>query len=197
MSAPSRSSGWAQSLLPVAVLAILLSVAAVPALAADPSPAPHPPGQDVRPDHAGPKDKTKEPKNPITLRGTVVRATDEDGNAVYELVSGGKTYTLDAGPSWFLRENHPLESRVGDTLTIGGTVAAGSTEVDVETIDGKAIRDGGKPAWAGGWKRVGQQHPGWSEEKAALMAEKLAARQLKFDGCFPPGHCKQTTNASD
>lgn len=176
---------------------MLLTAVAMPAQAAEPSAPPDPPGQGNKPDHAGPKDKAKQPKESITLRGTVTQASDEQGATVYRLSSEGTLYTLDAGPSWFLGQDHPLAARVGDTVTISGTLATGSTEVDVETIDGESIRDGGKPPWAGGWKTVGQQHPGWSEEKAALMAEKLAARQLRFGDCFPPGHCKQATNAGE
>ena len=174
--------------LQIAVMTALCVVA--PAMAADPSAAPNPPGHDNKPDHAGPKDKSKEPKAPITLHGTITQATNDKGKAVFQLTSGGTTYTLSVGPSWFAAADDALESRVGDSVTVVGEVAAGSTEVDVLTVDGEQVREGGKPPWAGARQPAGGQHFGWSEEKAALMAEKFAMRQLRFGGCFPPGHCK-------
>lgn len=185
MSAPRRSRG-AHLILLVAVLASLLVPSAAPTLAADPSPAPLAPGQGNKPDHAGPKDKA--PKDPITVTGTVTKVTDQDGETVYELTSGGTTYTLDAGPAWFMGDDHPLASRVGHTVTIVGEVAAGATEVEVQTIDGTAVREGGKPPWAGGWKAVGEKHPGWNADKAARVANHLT-RLIERFGCFPPGEC--------
>lgn len=182
---------------PLAMLILLSAALAVPAFGAEPSGPPGPPGQGNKPDHAGPKDKAKDSKEPITLRGTVSKATDESGGTIYQLTSGGTTYTLDAGPAWFLGSKHPLEPVVGETVTIVGEIADGSTEVDVETIDGSAVREGGKPPWAGGWQRVGEKHPGWSAEKSALMAEKLEARRLKFGGCFPPGLCRKAAAADE
>jgi hypothetical protein len=46
-----------------------------------------------------------------------------------------------------------------------------------------ALREPGKPPWAGGWKVVGEKHPGWSQEKADRF-------KAKFGDCFPPGQCK-------
>ena len=140
----------------------------------------------------GPKEKKdKAPEQPVTLQGTVSAGTDEDGDPTYELTSGGKTYQLDAGPPWYHGDNHPLKPFVGQSVTITGEAAEGSTEVDVLTVNGTAIREPGKPPWAGGWKRVGERHPGWSEEKAARWAEKAAKQRQKFGDCWPPGHCKQ------
>ncbi len=127
----------------------------------------------------------------MTLQGTVSAGTDEDGDPNYELTSGGKTYQLDAGPPWFYGDNHPLKPFVGKSVTVTGEAAEGSTEVDVLTVNGTVIREPGKPPWAGGWKQVGERHPGWSEEKAARWAEKAAKQRQKFGGCWPPGHCKQ------
>jgi hypothetical protein len=69
-------------------------------------------------------------------------------------------------------------------VTIVGTKAADSNNVDVVSVDGTALREPGKPPWAGGWKRVGSIHPGWSQEKADRF-------KAKFGDCFPPGLCKQ------
>jgi hypothetical protein len=157
-------------------IAVLTVVLAVPVLAGQPS---EPPGQG----------KTKVEKTPITLTGTINTATDADGEATYTLRDGGTTYTLDAGPSWFFGDNHPLKPFVGQSVTVEGEVAAGSTEVDVKSVNGTALRGEGKPAWAGGWKRVGELHPGWSQEKADRFAEK-------FGDCFPPGQCKDKPGRS-
>jgi hypothetical protein len=161
-----------QALAGLALIALLI-VVALPVLAADP------PGQSNKPD--------KVPKEAITLTGTVATATDADGRASFTLQSGGTTYTLDGGPSWFYTDNHPLNAYVGRSVTVVGARAAGSTEIDVETVDGTALRAAGKPPWAGGWKVVGEGHPGWSQEKAARF-------EAKFGDCFPPGQCKEKPN---
>lgn len=159
-------------ILPAIGLVALLVALAVPALAAKPSSAP---GQANKPD--------KVDKASITITGTIQEATDADGLGVFTLKDGGTTYTLDGGPSWFYGDDHPLKKYVGQSVTVIGETAEGSSEVDVETVDGTALREGGKPPWAGGWKVVGERHPGWSQEKADRL-------QAKFGDCWPPGHCK-------
>ena len=151
-------------------IAILALVVAVPVLAAKPSGAP---GQQ----------KDKPVTAPITLNGTIETSTDADGETVYTLTDGGTTYTLEAGPKWFFGDDYPLDPYVGQDVTVEGEIAEGTTEVDVKSIDGTALRGEGKPPWAGGWKAVGERHPGWSQEKADRF-------QAKFGGCFPPGQCK-------
>lgn len=155
------------------VASALVLAVAIPVLAVKPSTAP---GQA----------KEKAQKAPITLRGTVETSTDADGQATYTITSGGKTYTLEAGPRWFFGNAYPLKKYVGDSVTIEGKVAAGSTDVDVATVNGVALRDEGKPPWAGGWKRIGALHPGWSQDKADRF-------DAKFGDCWPPGHCKDKT----
>ncbi len=138
-------------------------------------------GNGAKPDRANKGNKT--PKVAITLRGAVATATDAKGRPTFSLTSGGTTYELGAGPPWFWGANNPLAKFVGKTVTITGETHVGGTEVDVLTVDGTAIRAAGKPPWAGGWKVVGEKHPGWSQAKA----DKFKA---KFGDCWPPGHCK-------
>jgi len=176
-------------LIPVAALVILLVAVALPTLAAGPGAAPtndevNPQAEAEKSPGPGKGPKVKVAKEAITLSGRVSAATDEDGRRVYRLASGGTTYELDGGPSWFYGDDHPLEAHVGTNVTIVGAVAEGSSEVDVETVDGAALRAPGRPPWAGGWKRVGEGHPGWSQEKADRFEEK-------FGDCFPPGQCKR------
>ena len=159
----------------LALIALVILVA-LPVVAADPSARPVAPGQANKPPKAD--------KAPITLTGTVAATTTADGHASYTFSSGGKTYTLEAGPSWFFGDNHPLKAYVGKSVQVVGEVSAGSTEIDVESVDGKALRDPGRPPWAGGWKVVGERHPGWSQEKADRF-------KAKFGDCFPPGQCKE------
>ena len=155
-------------LLPgVAILAVVL---AVPVLAGGNLKAP---GQQ----------KDHKASTPITISGTVAKGKDADGETTYTLRDGGTTYSLDAGPTWFFGKDYPLEPYVGQSVTIDGEIAEGSTEVDVQAVDGTPIREPGKPAWAGGWRIVGKDHPGWTQEKA----DRFAAR---FGDCWPPGHCK-------
>jgi hypothetical protein len=49
-------------------------------------------------------------------------------------------------------------------------------------VDGKTIREPGRPPWAGGWKVVGEKHPGWSQEKADRQAAKDAAKAERGAG---------------
>jgi hypothetical protein len=164
-------------LLPL--IALLLVALAVPVLAAKPS---SPPGQS----------KEKVPSAPIFLSGTIQLGTDADGETSYTLRDGGTTYTLGAGPKWFFEAN-PLDRYVGEDVTIEGEIAEGTTEVDVISVNGVALREPGKPPWAGGWKRVGSIHPGWSQDKAERFADKAD----RFGGCFPPGQCKDKTGKPD
>jgi hypothetical protein len=161
----------------VAAVAVLVLLVALPVLAVPPS---SPPGQE----------KAKVEKSPITITGTVETSTDADGRTIYTLTDDGTTYTLHAGPPWFFTGGYPLEAYAGDVVTVEGEVAEGSTDVDVLAIDGQALREAGKPPWAGGWKRVGEVHPGWSQEKA----DRFAAKAERFGGCFPPGQCKAKPN---
>jgi hypothetical protein len=157
--------------LAVAALAVLV---ALPFVVTAQSPPPGPPGQT----------KEKVEKTPVTLTGTVSAVTDSSGQTTYTLVGDGKTYTLDAGPPWFFGDDHPLKPYVGKSVSISGQSAAGSTEVDVLSVGGAVIREPGRPPWAGGWMRVGELHPGWSQEKAERF-------RTRFGDCFPPGQCRQ------
>ena len=187
----------------VAGLVLVVAAVALPALAANPDTGPAggngergPVTAEKSPNpNAGKAKKAKVPKQAIMLTGTVTAATDADGDAEYRVSSGGTTYTLDAGPAWFHGDNHPLKAFAGKSVTIVGEIAEGSTEVEVSTVDGTAIRAAGKPPWAGGWKRVGKAHPGWSQEKADRMAEKAERKKDRFGGCFPPGKCRDAAPA--
>lgn len=88
------------------------------------------------------------------------------------LTVGATVHDLEAGPSWFWGKKHPLAPFAGTSVTVTGERAEGSTVVDVKTVDGTAIREPRKPAWAGGWKTVGEQHPGWAQWKADKAAAK-------------------------
>jgi len=165
---------------------------AAPADQAEPAAEPE---ENGKPDKGDKEHKDKTPEHPVTLHGTVSAGTDEDGDPSYELKSAGTTYQLEAGPPWFYGDNHPLKPFVGKSVTVTGEAAVGSTEVDVLTVNGTVIREPGKPPWAGGWKQVGENHPGWSAEKAARWAEKAAKQGQKFGDCWPPGHCKHQDEA--
>ena len=133
--------------------AILVAVA-IPVLAASPQPS-GPPGQAGKPD--------KGPETAVSVTGTVRTATDSDGRATYTMTADGKTWTISAGPAWFWGAKNPLAAFVGKSVTVAGTTHAGDTELDVETVDGKAVREAGKPPWAGGPWVVGKTHPGWKD----------------------------------
>lgn len=163
-------------LLAIALLA-LVGVVAIPALAAAPSSAPGTAASET-PDK-GPK-ASKEPEVAVTLEGVVSKATDAEGETTYTIAAAGKTFKLDAGPSWFFGDKHPLAPFVGKSVTITG--GQRGDEVDVETVDGTRLRAEGKPPWAGGWKSVGSAHPGWTQEKADRWAAHQAAKAARQAG---------------
>ena len=133
----------------------------------------------------------KAPEAGVTLTGTIGTRTAADGSTEYTLTTGDTVLSLDAGPAWFFPNAYPLAPFVGQQVTIVGEQRQGSTSVDVLSVNGTALREPGKPPWAGGWKTVGERHPGWSQEKADRQAAKQAAKQERFGlDCWPPGHCK-------
>ena len=175
----SRRSSAALATGAVAVAAFLALAVAIPAVGQDPSASPTPaaaekPGNGPKVDKAqkGPK----VPEVAVSLTGRVGTRTDEDGDPVYTLTAGGTVYDLHVGPPWWWGEEHPLKSLVGTSVVITGERAEGSTDVDVFTADGKTVREAGRPPWAGGWKAVGEKHPGWSQWKADKLAEKTQGK---------------------
>ncbi len=191
-----------RGLLGLAVLAILVALVALPVLAAEPSASPaataEPSAQPRAAEESAKPEKTRKvpkaakvPEVPVTITGTVASRTDADGRAEYTMNAGGRTLVLDGGPSWFYGDAHPLKPYVGKRVTITGSQRAGKLEVDVEAVDGQAIRAPGKPPWAGGWKRVGERHPGWTQEKWDRWQAKAAGKaRARGTDCFPPGQCK-------
>lgn len=160
-------------------IAALLVAIALPTLAAGPTPSP-----------VNGNKHEKAPKASITLTGTIASAADAGGKPAFSITDGGKTYSLEAGPSWYWGDNHPLKPYVGKSVTVVGEIAEGTTEVDVQSVDGKELRATGKPPWAGGWKVVGERHPGWSQDKVDRF-------KAKFGDCFPPGKCKDKPAKAD
>lgn len=171
----------------VAALAI-----AIPAFAASPTPAANPSGQSQpaktaesnetaepaetnepadtnEPAETGKPDKAGKPAEApevaVTAHGTVKATMDAKGRSSYTLTDGAKTWDLSDGPPWFWGDKDPLKAFVGKTVAVAGTTETGGTEIDVEMVDGNAIRAPGKPPWAGGPKVVGPKHPGWKSSK--------------------------------
>jgi hypothetical protein len=141
------------------ILAGLTALAiAIPVLAASPGPSSAPPG------HSKPEKSAKPDRAPeiaVSLTGTITKGADDEGRPTFTMTAQGKTWTLSAGPSWFWGDKNPLAAYVGKSVTVAGTQEQGDTEVDVETVDGVALRAPGKPPWAGGPWVVGPTHPGW------------------------------------
>src|SRR6188472_1247625 len=126
----------------VAALAI-----AIPVMGADPSPSGGPPGQTKpekspnpnKPDKAAKAEKAAEV--PVTVQGTVTKGTDENGRPTYSVTADGKTWQLSAGPSWYWGDKNPLNAYVGKSVSIAGNTHAGDTELYVDAVDGKALRE--------------------------------------------------------
>jgi hypothetical protein len=143
----------------VAALAI-----AIPAFGASPAPSATPPTQHEPAESAKPHKSAKPDKAPevaVTAHGTVTQATDGQGRPTFTLTDGATTWDLSDGPPWFWGEKNPLAAYVGKSVTVVGSSETGTTELEVDTVDGKAIRAAGKPPWAGGPWVVGPTHPGW------------------------------------
>ena len=185
------------AILAIAVLAIAV---ALPVLAASPSPSVAPAASAGGPEPKASKEPkgSSEPEVQVTIRGTVKSTTDDKGRPDFTLEASGKTLKLDAGPKWFLGTKNPLLPFVGKTVTIVGEQSG--DEVDVDTVDGTAIRAPGKPPWAGGWKVVGKGHPGWSQAKADRWAAKQKAREAARAACIAAGQtqdqCKGHVNGN-
>jgi hypothetical protein len=161
---------------------------AAPRATVEPEPAAESPKPEKSPK---PPKAEKAPATDVTISGTVGTRTDADGRTEYTMTAGGRTLVLDGGPSWFYGDDHPLRPYVGERVTITGSQRAGEDEVDVDAVDGTRLRAAGKPPWAGGWKRVGARHPGWTQEKAdRWQARRDAKAQALGLDCFPPGQCK-------
>jgi len=152
MKIPNRRFGLVLA-AGVALLAI-----SIPVMAAPPSAAP---AKSAAPEKATKPDKG--PEAAVSLKGTVQKAVDSDGRHTYTMTVDGKTWTISAGPSWYWGDKNPLATFVGKSVTVAGTTKSGEADVDVETVDGKALREPGKPPWAGGPWVVGKTHPGWKD----------------------------------
>jgi hypothetical protein len=189
-----------QKRLHVAVLVgglVVLTLAAGPVLGVDPSPAPKGPpvfaANFGAPGQAPKPEKSKVPTTPITVTGTVTAAMNADGRTTYSIASGGKTYTLEVGPPWWWVDDHPLADHVGHAVTIVGEIAQGSTEIEVETVDGASIRTWiGRPPWAGGPKAAGARHPGW---KGWSGAHSDGHPGLGLGRAHAPGQLKKAARA--
>lgn len=170
MSSPNRRVG-----IVLAVVIALLAIS-IPVLAASPPPSADPgdsakPENSAKPEKSAKPERSAKPEKPakpdkvpevaITLKGTVEKTTDAKGRPSFTMTVDGKTWSLSAGPPWFWGDNNPLAAFVGKSVTIVGTTRTGAADVDVETVDGKALRAAGKPPWAGGPWVVGPSHPGW------------------------------------
>ncbi len=172
-------------LVGVAIVATL--AIAIPVTGADPSPSAGPPGQ-TKPDKAPKADKG--PEVAVSVQGTVTKGADDKGRPTYSVTAGGKTWELSAGPSWFWGDKNPLDAFVGRSVAIAGSTHAGDTELDVETVDGTALRTPGKPPWAGGPWVVGETHPGWKPWMADGKPGKGLGREKA------PGQLKDKTSTT-
>jgi hypothetical protein len=179
----SSRSLQASALFAVLVAAALVAAFALPVAGQDPTSSPAAsakPGGGPKTDKPGKGPKTeKGPKVaevPVSLTGRVGTRTDADGDTAYTLIVGATVYQLHVGPPWWWGDKHPLKDLVGDTVSVTGEGAQGSTDVDVLTVDGKTVREPGRPPWAGGWKAVGERHPGWAQWKIDKHAAKAAGK---------------------
>jgi hypothetical protein len=140
---------------------------ASPSASLDGSATPVKPDATSRPQESAKPGKSPKPdkgaETAISLEGTVRTAVGGNGFPTYSMTVDGTTWTLSAGPPWYWGDKNPLAAYVGKSVTVVGTTRAGGTEVDVETVDGTALRAPGKPPWAGGPWVVGSSHPGWKD----------------------------------
>jgi hypothetical protein len=148
--APSGSTAPSASIAPAASLAPAASVAPAASLAPTATQAPE--ATDKPKPSKAPK-AAKGPEVDVSATGTVGVRQDGQGRPEYTLTNGATVRVLSAGPPWFYADKvNPLQAYVGDQVTIAGTARGTDTEIDVLTVDGTAIREPGKPPWAGGPK---------------------------------------------
>ena len=169
------------AILAIAVLAIAV---ALPVLAASPAPSAAPAASGHGSEATRAPKASEAPEVQVTIRGQVGSTTDGQGRPAFTLQANGKTLSLSAGPPWFFGTKNPLMPFVGKTVTIVGEQSG--DEIDVTSVDGTALRAPGKPPWAGGWKVVGNVHPGWSQAKGDRQAAKAKAQVA----CAAAGQCK-------
>ena len=196
--APSATSEPSTNLSPSASLEPSASAEASSSAAPTATPAPTAtaqPRSTAAPEETGKpdkdKDKEKGPETPITVTGKVGESTNGKGWKTYTLTAGAKVYELSAGPPWFWGDKNPLAAYVGKTVTVVGTTHPGSDEIDAETVDGKLLREPGRPPWAGGPWVVGERHPGW---KPWMAGGKPGHGHGKDHA---PGQLKDKTGSSD
>jgi hypothetical protein len=185
--------------LALLVLGLVIALAfAIPVMGADPSPSPSSSAEIESEETEAAEKKAESEKEDtaeiaISLTGTVVKSTDGKGRPTFSLTVSGVTWELSAGPKWYWGDNSPLAAFVGKSVKVTGTHHAGKNELDVETVDGTAIRAAGKPPWAGGPKVQGERHPGWKAWKAD-KAKNKPGHGLGREGA--PGQLKDKTTAS-
>jgi hypothetical protein len=170
------------------LIAILGLAIAIPVLAAYPSSSPTPPGQskpDKSPKPGKDNQDAKTPEVAVTVEGTVAQGKDGQGRPAFTLTANGKTWELSAGPPWYWGDRNPLKAYVGKSVKVAGSTHEGSTELDVETVNGTAIRAPGKPPWAGGPWVVGPTHPGWKSWMAGGKPGHGNAKNKAAKGAEP------------
>jgi hypothetical protein len=176
----------------IGLVAVFALAIAIPVFAASPSPPSSPPGQskpDKSPKPGNGNQKAKTPEVAVTVEGTVVQGKDDQGRPTFSITAAGKTWELSAGPPWYWGDNNPLKKYAGTSVKIAGSSQEGSSELDVETVDGTAIRAPGKPPGAGGPWAVGKTHPGWKP----WMADGKPGKGNGHAGA--PGQTKDKTKA--
>ena len=164
---PDPSSSPAESQAPSASVAPLAAPSAAPTAA--PSAAPK---SAATPKPANATETPDADEVVTTLSGVLSTKADADGDVDYYIGD----VRLSVGPPWFWGDKHPLKGLVGKSITVTGHMETGNPakakanarakdsgpEFEALTVDGKTIREPGKPPWAGGPKVVGPSHPGYA-----------------------------------
>ena len=143
----TRSVGSLRIVTALVALLALVALIALPALAAD-RPSDRsiegvgPPAASAKPDKSPKPAKAAKPKgDPVTVSGTVGTRTDADGRTEYTLTSGSTVVVLDAGPTWFYGDDHPLAGKVGDRAGAGRRAVAATSSAQVAWS-----------GWGAGWR---------------------------------------------
>ena len=181
-----------------ALVVVILAVAiALPALAASPGPSAGsgPAAANPTKGPKGPK-ADRSPEVQVTVQGLLSATKRDDGSTEITIASGGKTLHLRVGPPWYVADKNPLAAFVGKNVTIVGEQEGDA--IDVDTVDGVAVRAPGKPPgaggprWAGGWKHGAAGHPGAGLsklERDTAKAAAKAAREAARAACQAAGTC--------
>jgi hypothetical protein len=162
------------------LLAMLLALAlALMLLTGAPGKGDAPGGAPTEKEQATEEAETSEETTKLT--GEVATTTDPEGDTEYDLrTSEGRVFELSAGPPWFYEEDYPLESFVGETVTVTGEVETNQNKVTICHKDHATITVD-EHAWPAHRDRHGDTMGACSAQEAREEASEEEQNKLELE----------------